>query len=180
MIKKIAIVITLISTIILIPFLSSYLTENNYVQVKQEIASPVFDSYDEKYLLVYFGYVGCIDICTPRLTEISSAYNKLKAANIDVGVVFINLSKIDDPESADLFAKSFNKNFKGIYPEKKQLESVKKEFKVYSALRLGDSYEMDHTSFLYLLKKNESKYNLNIIYTTIPLDQAVHITEFTN
>lgn len=168
MIKNIVGAIAIIAAIVLLPFVSSYFSQKEYVKINKEIKSTLFDSYDEKNLLLFFGYVGCIDICTPRLHELSSIYEKLKKAKIETQVLFINLTKLEDPELADLFAKSFNKNFKGIYLEKPKLDTLKKEFNVYSAPALGNSAELDHTTYLYLLKKVDSKYYLNKIYIKTP------------
>jgi len=178
MIKKSLAFLAIIIVIIVSPFIGSYFSQNHYVEMDKEIISSVFNKYNEKNLLVFFGYVGCIDICTPRLNEISSIYKKLKKSNLDVGVVFINTSKLQDQELSDLFAKSFNKDFKGIYLKEEALNNLKKEFKVYSAKSLSNPNEINHTSFLYLLKKIKSKYFLKIIYTAVPLDFCVNTKEF--
>ncbi len=168
MLKNIIGIIAIITAIVLLPFISSYFSQKEYVEINREIRSTLFDSYDNKNLLIFFGYVGCADICTPRLYELSLIYEKLKDTKIDVQVLFINLTKLEDPEVANLFAKSFNKDFKGIYLQKPELESLKREFNVYSAPALGDPDEVDHTTFLYLLKKVDSKYYLKKIYTKTP------------
>jgi len=178
MIKKLFSFISIIIVIVISPFIGSFFSQKHYTEMDQEIKSSVFDAYDEKNLLVFFGYVGCIDICTPRLNEISSVYKKLKKENIDVGVVFINTSKLQDSELSELFAKSFHKDFKGVYLEGEALNNLKKEFKVYSAPSFSKPDEIDHTSFLYLLKKVKSKYYLKIIYTSVPLDHCVSSKEF--
>ena len=168
MVKKTITSITILIIILLLPLVYSYFPQKEYVEINKEIKSTLFDSYDEKNILLFFGYVGCIDICTPRLQELSIEYEKLKNTRIDVQVLFINLTKQEDHELADLFAKYFNKDFKGIYLEKPELEALKSEFNVYSAPALGNSNELDHTAFLYLLKKINSKYYLKKIYIKIP------------
>lgn len=168
MTKKIILILSIFSIILISPFISSMFSDKGYVKLDKELQSTILDSYSEKNILVFFGYVGCVDICTPRLSELSSEYEKLKKKNIDVKVLFINLTKLKDHKSPDLFAKSFNKDFKGIYLHKDELESIKKELNVYSAPRIGESYEIDHTAFLFLFKKTASKYHLSKIYTKIP------------
>ena len=168
MIKKIILLLSILSVILLSPFISSIFLDKGYVTLDRELQSPLLDSYSEKNILIFFGYVGCLDICTPRLSELSSEYEKLKEKNIDVQVLFINLTKLEDHTLPDLFAKSFNKDFTGIYLEKDELEDIKKELNVYSAPRLGNSYEVDHTAYLFLFKRTALKYHLNKIYTKIP------------
>lgn len=168
MIKKIILFLSILSVVLLTPFISSIFLDKGYIVLNRELQSPLLDSYATKNVLVFFGYVGCVDICTPRLSELSSEYEKLKEKNIDVQVLFINLTKLEDHTLPDLFAKSFNKDFKGIYLPKDELKGIKKELNVYSAPRLDSPYEVDHTAYLFLFKKNGSKYNLNKIYTKIP------------
>ena len=170
MLKNILTAIAIVAIIILLPFISGYFSQQGYVKINREVKSVLFDKYDEKNLLLFFGYVGCADICSPRLQELSAIYDKLKKANIETKVIFINITTLKDHELADLFAKSFNKEFDGIYLEKQQLESIKKEFNVYSAPAFGNTDEIDHTTFLYLLKKVDSRYFLNKIYTKVPFD----------
>lgn len=173
MIKKVVAVITILAAIVLFPFISSYFIKQEYIEINRKIESELFSQYKNENILVFFGYVGCIDICTPRLEEVSIIYEKLKKLNIDVRVLFINLTKQNDPELVDLFAKSFNKDFEGIYPEKLELNSLKKEFSIYSAQKLGSSYEVDHTAFLYLVKKIDSKHYLKRIYVKVPFNVSV-------
>ena len=174
MLNKTLILLTIFIIILFSPFISSYVSKQEYVEINREIKSEVFNKYDSENILIFFGYVGCIDICTPRLNEVSIIYEDLKKLNIDVKVLFVNLTKQNDPELVDLFAKSFNENFEGIYLEKSELNSLKKEFRVYSALKLGSSYEVDHTAFLYLIKKVNSKYYLNKIYIKVPFNVPVN------
>ena len=149
-------------------------SKQEYMEINREINSELFNHYKSKNILVFFGYVGCIDICTPRLNEMSTIYENLKKLNIDVKVLFINLTKQNDPDLVNLFAKSFNEDFEGIYLDKSELNSLKKEFRVYSVPKLGSSYEVDHTAFLYLLKKVDSKYYLNKIYVKVPFNVPVN------
>lgn len=173
MLKNILGAVAIITAVVLLPFVSSYFSQKEYIKINREIKSTLFDSYNEKNILVFFGYVGCVDICTPRLEELSLIYEKLKKAKIEAHVLFINLSKLEDPELADLFVKSFHKEFEGIYLNKSELNSLKREFNVYSAPSLGRSADLDHTAFLYLLKKNDFKYYLNKIYTKTPFHVSI-------
>ncbi|MCK4875553.1 MAG: SCO family protein, partial [Sulfurimonas sp.] len=87
MLKNIIGIIAIITAIVLLPFISSYFSQKEYVEINREIKSTLFNSYEEKNLLIFFGYVGCADICTPRLQELSSVYEKLKDAKIETQVL---------------------------------------------------------------------------------------------
>lgn len=173
MVKNITAAIVVFGIIILLPFISSYFLQDSYVKINREVKSVLFDKYNEKNLLLFFGYVGCADICVPRLSELSSIYDDLKQRGIQTKVIFINITELSDHELPDLFAKSFHKEFDGIYLKQDQLENLKREFDVYSAHALGDPEKINHTAFLYLLKRVDSRYFLNKIYTKRPFDVAV-------
>lgn len=172
MIKKLILFISVVGVILLTPFLGCFFHNSGYIELNREIESPLFEQYREKNLLIFFGYVGCLDICIPRLNELSSVYNEIKSSKQDVKIIFVNLSGLQDKELADLFAKSFNNDFIGLEIEKKELENLKKEFRVFSAPSLGDSSKIDHTSFLYLLENVNSKYYVKRIYTKFPFNSA--------
>ncbi len=173
MFKNITVTIAVFAAIILSPFISSYFLQDGYVKINKEVKSTLFDKYNEKNLLLFFGYVGCADICTPRLSELSSIYKNLKQSDIQTKVLFINIIELSDHELPDLFAKSFHEEFDGIYLEKQELEDLKREFDVYSTHALGNPEEINHTAFLYLLKRVGSKYFLNKIYTNTPFNVAI-------
>lgn len=173
MLKNITATISIFIIIILSPFISNYFLQEGYVKINREVKSTLFNKYDEKNLLLFFGYVGCSDVCAPRLDELSSIYKNLKRSGIPSKVIFINISELKDHKLPDLFAKSYHKEFDGIYLEKEQLQSLKKEFDVYSAHALGDPEKINHTAFLYLLKRVDSKYFLNKIYTKKPFSVEI-------
>jgi len=169
------IVIVTITLILLNGNFSSSLTK---VKLDQKIESNIFDKYNNNYLFVFFGYVGCTDICTPRLKELSSIYEELKSKHkIDINTIFINIIKLEDEQQPKLFAKYFHKEFDGIYLNNDKMQKVKSEFVVYSSPSLTSKGDFDHTSFLFLLKKQKNNYYLKRIYTYSPFDKNVIVKD---
>lgn len=119
--------------------------------------------------LVFFGYSGCSEICTPRLFDLHEIYNTLEEdIKQKVGVVFLDISVPKDQKLPQRFAEFFNSEFKGIYLNKNILRDYTKVFNIYFAQSLIESTQYDHTANLYLVKKNKNKKEIRYIYSAYP------------
>jgi len=168
----------LIISIFLILFSSSFDKNGGIVKLNREVKTSVFNNSKHRFLFVFFGYVGCSDVCTPRLSELTSIYRELKADyKVDVGVVFVNLIKLRDAELPTLFAKSFHKDFTALYLQGRKLRDIQNEFDIYCSASLTSQGDWDHTSFLFLLEKTKDKYIFKRIYTYIPFDKQTIIKD---
>lgn len=119
-------------------------------------------------VLIFFGYVGCTDICIPALKQIDEIFKK-----IDQDVVsfyFVNLLATALPQSVDEYAKIFNPKFNGIYLKKEDINRIISELNVLSVPSIFDKNIIDHSGFLHLFVKNEAFYKQKYIYTTSPFD----------
>jgi len=139
-------------------------------KVNKEIPNLHFDflkNETKKYVLLFFGYVGCNNICPPALNEISQIYNKLDKEQFSF--YFINLQLNILKDNVDPFAKVFNEDFKGIYLDDKKLFDITTKLQVkYSPV---NKIDIDHTGFLYLLEKStDNMYKQKFIYTARPFD----------
>ncbi|WP_321314358.1 SCO family protein [Halarcobacter sp.] len=139
-------------------------------KVNKEIENIHFDFLKDetkKYVLLFFGYAGCDNICPPALNEISQIYDKLDKEQFSF--YFINLQPNISKDGVDPFAKAFNKDFKGIYLDNKKLIDITTKFQIkYSPI---NSIDIDHTGFLYLLEKSGNTiYKQKFIYTARPFD----------
>ncbi len=162
----------LVLVLILISFSGSFIGSSGTLIVDKKIESKVFEGFKNKYIFVFFGYVGCTTICTPRLQELSEIYDKTKEESIDIRTLFVNLVDTVEEEHSNRFASYFNKEFKGISLNKKALNQIQNEFNVYNIPSLSEDNEYNHTSFLFLLKRNKNNdYSLIRIYTHTPFDK---------
>lgn len=158
-------------TISLIFFGANLSSNSGRVELNKKVQSSVFSEYNNKFLFVFFGYVGCTDICTPRLEELSTIYNELKLNNIDIDTSFINLIPLKDPELPQLFASIFHKDFDGFYLNNDKIQQIQNEFNIYCSESLTSKNDWDHTSFLFLLEHEIDGYYLKRIYTYVPFDK---------
>ncbi len=163
--------ILLFTGLVLLPGLFS---KGGVVPMERTLESRVFEPFDTKYLLVFFGYVGCEDICTPRLNELADVYEGLtKEEQNQVDVVVVNLKPLSDPEQVTLFSRSFHRDFHGIYLEKEILHRLLGEFGARYAPSLTETDEYDHTAFLYLLEQEGPHYRIKAVFTQTPFRKKV-------
>ena len=141
------------------------------ITLHQEFNLPLILDSTKEIEIVFFGYSGCTDVCTPRLRAIANFYNKLSKKNKQrVGFVFLDISSPIDKTLPSQFAKSFHHDFKGIYLDSKIFRNYTRAFSVYFSKSLIDKTEYDHTANLYIVKKEGTKKETRFIYTAYPYD----------
>ena len=157
---------------ILVMIIPTFLTTGvSRITTSKEINLPLILNDEKDIKLIFFGYSGCSDICTPRLLSIAKFYRTLnKEIKNRVGVEFLDISIPNDETLPKRFAEFFNPSFKGIYLSKDTLRDYTKEFKVFFSQSLIDKTEYDHTVNLYLVKKENNKKILRYIYNAFPFD----------
>ena len=162
--------VLLVSVIIMI--LPTFLTKGvSRIVSNKEVNLPLILNDTKDIELVFFGYAGCTNICTPRLLMIDKLYRLLnKETKERVGVAFLDISLSYDRELPQRFATFFNPNFKGIYLNKDILRLYTKIFDVYFAPSLMDKTSFDHTGHLYLLKRTNENKVIRYIYHAYPYD----------
>lgn len=109
-----------------------------------------------KYLLVYFGYTYCPDVCPSTLNEVSAALDKLGSKAAWVQPLFITVDpKRDTPEVMAKYAAAFGPRIIGLTGTSEEIAAVAKEYRVYYAAHSTgagrDDYAVDHSSILYLM-----------------------------
>jgi protein SCO1/2 len=118
---------------------------------------PVTDqSWHGKYMLVYFGYTYCPDVCPTTLTNLSDALDKLGTKADRLQPLFITVDpKRDTPPVVKQYAAAFGARIIGLTGSAEQIAAAAKAYRVYYAEhRTGpgpDDYSMDHSSVLYLM-----------------------------
>ena len=157
---------------IAIMILPSFVTKGvSRIELNQELQLDLVLDEDNDIELVFFGYAGCSDICTPRLETISQWYTQLPLdLKNRLGLKFLDLSVPKDKKLPDSFAKAFHQDFKGVYLEPSLLRNYTKAFSVYFSPSLMNETEIDHTSHLYLAKRDKVNKKLRFIYTAYPYD----------
>ena len=107
-----------------------------------------------KWLLVYFGYTNCPDVCPTVLNEIGVALNELGASSKKIQPVFITVDPVRDKAPVlKKYMSSFDPRIVGLRGDGEATEAAAKSFHVYyRPVSLGNAqYTMDHSGFLYLI-----------------------------
>jgi len=114
-----------------------------------------------KYMLVYFGYTFCPDVCPTTLNAVADAMDKLGSGASKVRPVFITVDpKRDTPAVVKQYAAAFGPSITGLTGTPEEIAQVAREYRVYFAEhRTGtgpNDYTMDHSSILYLMAPDGS------------------------
>ena len=109
-----------------------------------------------KYVLVYFGYTFCPDVCPATLNNVADALDKLGSKADRLQPLFITVDpRRDTAAVVKQYAAAFGPRMVGLTGTAEQITAVAKAYRVYYAEhRTGtgpDDYSMDHSSVLYLM-----------------------------
>jgi protein SCO1 len=109
-----------------------------------------------QYMLVYFGYTFCPDVCPTTLTAVADAMDKLGPSASKVRTVFITVDpKRDTPAVVGKYVAAFGPHVVGLTGTPEEIAQVARAYRVYYAEhRTGpgpNDYAMDHSSVLYLM-----------------------------
>ena len=110
-------------------------------------------SFAGKWMLVYFGYTHCPDVCPTTLDAISQT---LKALGPDrnIRALFITLDpERDTPAVMKDYLSSFDPRIVGLTGPQAEVDKVAHEYRVYAKkVPTGDGgYSVDHTGVVYLM-----------------------------
>lgn len=115
--------------------------------------------YRGRYMLVFFGFTSCPDICPAGLQLISAALENLGPKADRIAPIFVSVDpERDTPEKLAAYVKNFNARFIGLTGTPEEIAGVTKAYKVYFKKvpneTKPDEYGMDHTSIIYLMDPN--------------------------
>jgi len=117
---------------------------------------PVTDaSWRGRWMLVYFGYTTCPDLCPTELQTVASALELLGPQAAQLVPLFITIDpERDTPDRLAGYVKLFDDRLIGLTGTPAQIAAVARAYRVYYAkvpAKESTPYMMDHSSFLYLM-----------------------------
>lgn len=110
--------------------------------------------YRGKWLLIYFGYTFCPDVCPTTLSQIGGALDALGPKAKEFQPLFITVDPArDKPQVLRDYMKSFDARIVALSGEPDDIETAAKSFHVYYRPRsLGNGqYTVDHSSYIYVM-----------------------------
>jgi protein SCO1/2 len=118
-----------------------------------------------KYMLIFFGYTYCPDVCPTTLAVETEALDKLGVGASRIVPIFITVDpKRDTPDKLKSYLSSFDAkppstrpNFVGLTGTDEEIAKAAKAYRVYYRAHLdgrvqnGADYSIDHTGDVYLM-----------------------------
>ena len=145
------------------------------------------EDFRGKYMLIYFGYTYCPDICPMELQIMSDALDQVPGPVLkDITPVFITVDP--DRDTVEILAQyvpAFHEKMVGLTGTMDQVKAVKKTWRVYAAkekIEEGDdpdSYLVSHTSYIYLMDRS-GEYVTHFKSQTDPEMMAQRLEEIVN
>lgn len=131
-----------------------------------------------KYLLVFFGYTNCPDVCPTGLQDMSEALDALGPDAKMVQPIFITIDPARDrPALLKNYAANFHPRLVALTGTTGAIADTAKAYRVYyakSGEKSGDNYLMSHSAFIYLMGP-DGKYLTRFSYNTSPKSMAMGI-----
>jgi protein SCO1/2 len=114
-------------------------------------------SYTGQYLIVFFGYTFCPDVCPNTLVKFSTVMDQLGEYNSRVTPLFITVDPVRDTvQVMSDYISNFHPRIEGLTGNKKQIKHIKNIYKVYGAKSRANTenlndYIVDHSSLSYFM-----------------------------
>jgi protein SCO1/2 len=108
-----------------------------------------------RWLLVYFGYTYCPDVCPTELQTIATALDDLGENAAAITPVFVTVDpERDTPAVLGEYVKLFDDRLVGLTGTVAEIGDIARRYRVYFGKVVqkgGTGYLMDHSSFIYLM-----------------------------
>ena len=116
-----------------------------------------------KYMLIFFGYTYCPDVCPTTLAVEAEALDKIGAAAGRIAPIFVTVDpKRDTPEQLKAYLSAFDAkppsvrpNFVGLTGTDEEIAKVAEAYRVYYRAHIDGrsaiGYSVDHTGDVYLM-----------------------------
>ena len=99
-----------------------------------------------KWVLMYFGYASCPDVCPIDLSKISLSFEMMENRD-KLQVVFVSVDSARDIGMLDQFASALNSSFLGLTAHNEELETISKSLGVYhQVVESRKLAQSDHSS----------------------------------
>jgi len=115
--------------------------------------------FPDTYLLVFFGFTHCPDVCPTTLALMQNAVKRLDRDAKRLQPVFITVDpERDTPKIVGKYASNFGDRVVGLSGTPEQIKATADNFRVYYSKIMNDNpamgYMMDHSAFIYLIDPN--------------------------
>jgi len=133
------------------------------------------------YMLVFFGYTYCPDVCPTELQVMTAALDQLGPEASRIQPVFVSVDPArDTPEVLKAYVANFGPRLIGLTGTEAEVAAIAKAYRVYYA-KAGNGasatdYLMDHSSIIYLMGP-DGRFVKHMPYTTDAAKLATELKE---
>ena len=125
-----------------------------------------------RYMLVFFGFTFCPDVCPTALQVTASALDKLGAKAERVTPLFISVDwERDTPDMLARYVSSFHPRLVGLTGSADEIAAVARAYRVYYRKAKDEKsaagYTIDHSSIVYLMGP-DGRFVTHFTHTTSP------------
>lgn len=108
-----------------------------------------------KYMLVFFGYTYCPDVCPTELQVMTAALDQMGPDADRIQPIFVSIDpERDTPSVLKSYVENFGPRLVGLTGTPEDVAGIAKAYRVYYAKAgnaSGNDYLMDHSSIIYLM-----------------------------
>jgi protein SCO1 len=142
------------------------------------------EDFRGRYLLVYFGFTYCPDVCPTELQVISTALERLGKLAQNVQPLFVTVDPERDTTAVlASYLKHFDPRILGLTGGQAQVAKAIKAYGVYAAKDTHNAgaagYVVNHSTAVYFMDTH-GHYIEHFNYGTTPEDMAAHMAEQLN
>lgn len=139
------------------------------------------ENFRGQWLLIFFGFTHCPDVCPTTLNDISEVMDALGAKAREVQPLFVTVDpERDTPVAMAEYVSAFHPRIIGLTGSTQQVKQAAKNFRVYFQkvvqAEVADGYSMDHSTLLFLLNPDGGLETF-FTYATPPEDIVARLEE---
>lgn len=139
------------------------------------------EEFRGKYMLIFFGYTFCPDVCPTTLAVISAALDMMGQRAERIAPIFVSIDpERDTPETMKAYLSAYGNRWVGLTGTEDEIASIAKEYRVYYRANKdeGTNYTVDHSGVVYLMKP-DGTYLFNYSLSNSPDAMAADLTRRT-
>jgi protein SCO1/2 len=130
-----------------------------FTLLDQDGATRTDADYKGKYMVVYFGYSFCPDICPAALYNMTQAFQEMSPKEVkDLAPLFITIDpQRDTIANLKTYIQNFHPSFTALTGSQDQINKAVKGYRVYAKKAKPDGtsteYLLDHSSIVYVMDR---------------------------
>jgi protein SCO1 len=144
----------LLALLMTLPVLAASDLGGSFELIDQNGRTVTEADYTGKPALLYFGFTSCGDVCPTDVAKMGLVVDSLaQQSGIEITPIFVTIDpERDSAEKMAAYLSAFHPGFVGLTGSPEAIAHMADNYAVYyTRVPMGDTYMMDHSTFLFLL-----------------------------